>query len=233
MEEQYPGSDKLVMPATKVAALLADALLFASGDRNRPILAGVRLEAGAGRVQAIATDSYVLGAITCDGDGTMVPIIVDVDDIKRILTLAKSSSKSAYGVLELVFEREGASLQVRAPSGDSVVCRLIDGNYPNYEQLFGTRDEGAVDDHGGRMVSLNTSVVFARLAKLRLGTTTKVALPITLETHGTLKPVHLAASADGFVFRGLAMPVRVADGFVMSAGPEAIAHTSSEEEVTA
>lgn len=232
MEEQYPGSDKLVMPATKVAALLADALIFASADRLRPILAGVRLEAGAGRVQAIATDSYILGTVTCDGDGSMVPIIVDVDDVKRILTLAKGSSKTAYGPLELVFEREGATLQVRAPSGDSVVCRLIDGDYPNYEQLFGTRDEGAVDDHGGRMVSLNTSVVLGRLAKLRLGTSSKTPLPVTLETHGTLKPVHLAASADGFVFRGLAMPVR-ADNATMSAGPEKIAHTSSGEEATA
>lgn len=198
-------SQKLVMPAGRLAAMLADASVFASSDKSRPVLCAVKVAAHDGRVQVVGCDSYVLGVFTSDGEGSFCGL-VDIADVKRILAILKPLAKTP--AVEVVLERDGQTLTVRTILGDSVSCRLIEADYPNWGQLTG-RAEIANDDGTGAEFSGFTTKTLGQIAKLKLGGSHAVS--IVWETRGKLKPAHVYASHDGITFRGLVMPNRTVE----------------------
>lgn len=196
---------KATVKATTLAAVCTDALHFVSDDTQRRALNGAQLTVKNGRGQVVGTDSYVLGAWTFDADGELVALI-QRDDLKRIGTLAKAAVKARkYGEPAAVtLERDGDTLTVRDDS-TTLTLRVMPSDFPNWEQLT-ARAEGAALSHH---VAFTVRTLGA-FAALRLGTTAKAPLVLRFEV-AALKPSHVVASVKGIDFRGLVMPVKVAE----------------------
>src|SRR5258706_4757004 len=96
---------KATVKAATLAAVLTDALLFVSTDKTRPAIAAAQFTVKGGRGQVVATNSYVLGTFTFDAEGEFVALI-DRDDIKRIVTLAKAAAKVRHRMAFITLERD-------------------------------------------------------------------------------------------------------------------------------
>lgn len=196
-------TDKLTLTAGRTIALFTDAALFASVDQTRPILHAVKLTAIRGRLQAVATDSYALGIFTCDAEGA-IDALVGLDDVKRIVALAKAEQKAYRAMnVELAFEVDGDTLTVRGRD-TTITCRLVTcGEYPAWRKLLPRNDPGAA-------VGL-TSFMCSKLGSISLGKSKRKGdqpLSISFEIAGPLKPAHVYAEHDGLSFYGLVMPSR-------------------------
>lgn len=198
-------SDKLVIPAQRLAAVLTDANLFAAkSDKFRPILRAVKLTACGGRGQVVSTDSYGLGVFTFNCEGTMSALI-DTEDVKRIVAVCKEAVKGRpYGAeaLEIVVERDDETLTVRSYA-TTITARLVPGEFPNWPQLMTTPEV-----HSGQAAF--NSAFLARMANVRLGESATNASPLVIQATTELKPWHFYAEANGIEFRGLVMTVRFA-----------------------
>jgi DNA polymerase III sliding clamp (beta) subunit (PCNA family) len=197
-------SDKLVIPAQRLAAVLTDANLFAAkANKCRPVLRSVKLTASEGRGQAVSTDSYGLGVFTFDCEGTMSALI-DTDDVKRIIAVCTEATKgraqNLAEALEIVIERDDETLTVRSYA-TTITCRLVPGEFPNWRMLV------AVPEVHSGQGSFNSAFI-ARMASIRLGESAKQAPALTIAATTELKPWHFYAAANGIEFRGLLMTVR-------------------------
>ncbi len=130
LPEPDPDAPTGVVKADAFSRLVSQVARAASSDEARPVLTGVKLEAGDGRITAAATDSYRLAVRTLPWDQTvegqaLVPA--------RALQEAAKATTEAGGAVTLVLE-EG---QVSFLFGDRrLTTRLIEGSFPNYSQLL-------------------------------------------------------------------------------------------------
>ncbi len=102
----------------------------ASKDDLRPILTGVLLTAHAGGLRLVATDSYRLAVRDLSG-------VSMLQEGQRVLVAAKGLAEvqrlAGDGEIEVVLrERDVVFRTSRA----EVTARLIEGDFPNYEQLI-------------------------------------------------------------------------------------------------
>jgi DNA polymerase-3 subunit beta len=116
--------------AAAFAAALKQVVRAASKDDLRPILTGVLLTAHAGGLRLVATDSYRLAVRDLKG-------VSMLDEGQRVLVAAKGLSEvqrlAGDGEIEVVLrERDVVFRTSRA----EVTARLIEGDFPNYEQLI-------------------------------------------------------------------------------------------------
>jgi DNA polymerase III subunit beta len=109
----------------------------------RPVLSGVYLRSAAQQLILVATDSYRLSEckIPAEGDGIEVSCIIPAKILEELKTILGSfkSDKKAKGEGEqgrnvgVALSRQQIELQV----GETrLVSRLIDGKFPNYEQII-------------------------------------------------------------------------------------------------
>ncbi len=133
--EDYP---RLVAPdgqgvrvdAAAFAAALRQVVRAASKDDLRPILTGVLLTAHGGGLRLVATDSYRLAVRDLKG-------VSMLEEGQRVLVAAKGLAEvqrlAGDGEIEVVLrERDVVFRTSRA----EVTARLIEGDFPNYEQLI-------------------------------------------------------------------------------------------------
>jgi DNA polymerase-3 subunit beta len=116
--------------AAAFAAALRQVVRAASKDDLRPILTGVLLTAHGGGLRLVATDSYRLAVRDLKGV-SMLP------EGQRVLVAAKGLAEvqrlAGDGEIEVVLrERDVVFRTSRA----EVTARLIEGEFPNYEQLI-------------------------------------------------------------------------------------------------
>jgi DNA polymerase-3 subunit beta len=116
--------------AAAFAAALRQVVRAASKDDLRPILTGVLLTAHAGGLRLVATDSYRLAVRDLKG-------VSMLDEGQRVLVAAKGLAEvqrlAGDGEIEVVLrERDVVFRTSRA----EVTARLIEGDFPNYEQLI-------------------------------------------------------------------------------------------------
>ena len=116
--------------ADAFASALKQVVRAASKDDLRPILTGVLLTAHAGGLRLVATDSYRLAVRDLKG-------VSMLDEGQRVLVAAKGLSEvqrlAGDGEIEVVLrERDVVFRTSRA----EVTARLIEGDFPNYEQLI-------------------------------------------------------------------------------------------------
>jgi len=125
-----PEGSKVSVEAGPFAEALRQVIPAASKDDARPILTGVLLAATATGLRLVATDSYRLAVRDLAGVGLL-------NEGQKVLVSAKGLNEvqRVFGSGEITVtlgEREvGFSSEDR-----SVVTRLIDGDFPNYEQLI-------------------------------------------------------------------------------------------------
>jgi len=112
------------------AAALRQVVRAASKDDLRPILTGVLMTAHAGGLRLVATDSYRLAVRDLKG-------VSMLSEGQRVLVAAKGLAEvqrlAGDGEIEVVLrERDVVFRTSRA----EVTARLIEGDFPNYEQLI-------------------------------------------------------------------------------------------------
>ncbi len=104
----------------------------ASRDDARPILTGVLLTASAGGLRLVATDSYRLALRDLQGvsmleEGQKVLVAAKgLGEVQRLLSGETGEIEVVLGEREVVF-RVGTT---------EVTTRLIEGEFPNYQQLI-------------------------------------------------------------------------------------------------
>ena len=116
--------------ASAFALALRQVVRAASKDDLRPILTGVLLTTHAGGLRLVATDSYRLAVRDLKG-------VSMLSEGQRVLVAAKGLSEvqrlAGDGEIEVVLrERDVVFRTSRA----EVTARLIEGEFPNYEQLI-------------------------------------------------------------------------------------------------
>jgi len=118
--------------ASGFAEALRQVVSAASRDDARPILTGVLLTASGGGLRLVATDSYRLALRDLEGvsmlaEGQKVLVAAKgLAEVQRLLTNADGEIDVVLGDREVVFRVETTE----------VTTRLIEGDFPNYQQLI-------------------------------------------------------------------------------------------------
>jgi DNA polymerase III subunit beta len=117
--------------ATAFAEALRQVVPAASRDDARPILTGVLLTAASGGLRLVATDSYRLAMRDLQG-------VSMLDEGQRVLVAAKGLGEvqrllSGSGEIEVVLGEREVLCRV---GGTEITTRLIEGDFPNYQQLI-------------------------------------------------------------------------------------------------
>jgi DNA polymerase-3 subunit beta len=125
-----PDGNGVRVDAAAFAAALKQVVRAASKDDLRPILTGVLLTAHNGGLRLVATDSYRLAVRDLAG-------VSMLEEGQRVLVAAKGLAEvqrlAGDGEIEVVLrERDVVFRTSRA----EVTARLIEGDFPNYEQLI-------------------------------------------------------------------------------------------------
>jgi DNA polymerase III subunit beta len=134
---EFPRLPETTEPGVRVdASAFAEALRqvvsAASKDDARPILTGVLLTASPGGLRLVATDSYRLAmreleGVSMLGEGQKVLVAAKgLSEVQRLLTSADGDIEVVLGERDVVF-RVGTT---------EVTTRLIEGDFPNYQQLI-------------------------------------------------------------------------------------------------
>jgi DNA polymerase-3 subunit beta len=105
----------------------------ASRDETRPILTGVLVTIGAGKLKMVATDSYRLSVKETPLEGGPANEIQAIVPVKALAEVQRLGAASDGADLRLVITENQALFEV----GDVwIATRLIDGQFPNYRQLL-------------------------------------------------------------------------------------------------
>jgi DNA polymerase-3 subunit beta len=151
-----PG-DRLALPAQLLVGAVADTLVAASTDEARPVLTGVRVETGGGRLSFLASDGHRLAvrgvemvpAVALAAGGITVPA--------RALAEAVRLFRGVDGDVEMTVTATGNQVVLRSP-GTELASRVIDGAYPDLNRLVpaapGTRVTVVAADLAARLRAL-------------------------------------------------------------------------------
>jgi len=177
--------------------LLEGVSTHASKDKSLPTLNAVEVEGGGGLLVARATDRYRLIEGQARAlEGSLDKALIALDDVKRIITLAKEHKPN-----RVALNRLGDSLTVSS-LGDSLTVSLLGGTFPPTEQLF-TDSEGEPSPIEG--VAFNPAF-FTDYAKIAgKGAAIKVYF------YGDSKPMRVRITSDKILWRALLMPMRYKD----------------------
>lgn len=181
----------------QLLALLEGVSSHAGKDKSLPVLNAVEVEGGGGAFTARATDRYRLIEGQARAlEGSLDKALISLDDIKRIITLAKEHKPNLVSITRL-----GNALTVSS-LGDSINLVLREGTFPPTEQLF-TNSEGEPSPIEG--VAFNPALM-ADYAKIA-GKGAAIKIYFT----GNGKPMRVRITSDTIIWRALLMPMRYTD----------------------
>ncbi len=127
-----PAEGGVRVDAAAFAEALRQVVPGASRDDARPILTGVLLTASSGGLRLVATDSYRLALRDLQGvsmleEGQRVLVAAKgLGEVQRLLSGATGEIEVVLGEREVMFRVESTE----------VTTRLIEGDFPNYQQLI-------------------------------------------------------------------------------------------------
>jgi DNA polymerase-3 subunit beta len=126
------GDATVSVPAQAFVDTVQTVARAASRDETRPVLTGILVSASGSELQMVATDSYRLSVKRTTLDAPLegsfeanVPARA-LQELVRLAQAAGDSLTVGVGANQIVFEAGGAVLS----------SRLIDGQFPNYQQLL-------------------------------------------------------------------------------------------------
>lgn len=132
--EDFPkvqGADdakELTIEASQLATALGQVVPAASKDETRPVLTGVLFEGEGDGLRIVATDSYRLAVRTVDAPGA---------DGMKLLVPSRAVGEVARLAEEGEVRVEASASQVGFHLGSVLVqSRLIEGEFPSYQQLL-------------------------------------------------------------------------------------------------
>lgn len=116
-----------------LAELLTGAATHAHKGEDLPTINAVQLWASEGKIYAAATDRYRLIEGVKEGEGDLDPVLIRLNDIKRMIALVKGE-KRRFPVA-VTINASGGLVSV-AVGGDSLTLNAYDGTFPPYTHLF-------------------------------------------------------------------------------------------------
>jgi DNA polymerase III sliding clamp (beta) subunit (PCNA family) len=189
----------LELEGSLLLELLEGVSSHAGRDKSLPTLNAVELEGEGGTLTARATDRYRLiegqaGARVWEG--SLDKALISLEDIKRIITLAKEHKPNLVSIT-----RAGNALSVSS-LGDSLTVTLLAGQYPPTAHLF-KESEGESKPIEG--VAFNPAY-FTDYAKIA-GKGAAIKVYFT----GEGKPMRIRITSKTITWRALLMPMRYQD----------------------
>ena len=218
-----PEGTTVTVDAEPLAQALRQVIPAASRDDARPILTGVLLAATATGMRLVATDSYRLAVRDLEGVGMLTEgqkVLVGARGLNEVQRVFSSGQiEVTLGEREVKFANESRS----------VTTRLIEGDFPNYEQLIPSGYPNKL------VVSRSTLEEAARLMQIvgegREGTPVRLAMtPSGLELSATAQERADAVEAIDAKFEGTDVTVAfnpqfLLDGLHAIEGEEAVLET--------
>jgi DNA polymerase III sliding clamp (beta) subunit (PCNA family) len=200
MQEQTVTGESLSfieLEGEQLLTLLEGVSTHAGRDKSLPVLNAVEVEGGGGAFTARATDRYRLIEGQARAlDGSLDKALISLEDIKRIITLAKAHKPNLVNITRL-----GNALTVSS-LGDSLTVTLVEGTFPPTAELF-NNSEGEPSPITG--VAFNPALM-ADYAKIA-GKGAAIKLYFT----GEGKPMRVRITGDKIIWRALLMPMRYTD----------------------
>lgn len=166
LPQPQEDAPRVTLKAEAFSRMAGQVTRAASADEARPVLTGVKLEATSQELVAAATDSYRLAVRRLPWDqGVEGQALVPA---RALSEAAKAASETGAGAT-VVFE----DAQVSFLFGDRrLTTRLIEGSFPNYDQLLPDTCETRVNVERAVLVE-----ALQRVAVVALGQTNT---PVTL-----------------------------------------------------
>ena len=129
-----PAMDKpssITLPAGTLATAINKTIFATGNDDLRPVMSGIYFELGAEDVRFVATDAhklvrYMRTDVHADRTATFIVPKKPLNLLKNVLTATNAEVTVAYNENNASFTFDNIVL----------VCRLIDGKYPNYEAVI-------------------------------------------------------------------------------------------------
>ena len=177
--------------------LLEGVSSHAGKDKSLPMLNAVEVEGGGGLLIARATDRYrLIEGSARSLEGSLDKALIPLEDIKRVITLAKEHKHNLVSITRL-----GNALTVSS-LGDSLNLTLREGAIPPVDHLFKASEGEPVAIEG---VALNPAF-FSDYAKIA-GKGAAIKVYFT----GNGKPMRVRITSDTIEWRALLMPMRYTD----------------------
>lgn len=163
---------------------VSQVIIASAVDESRPVLAGVLLKVLKNKVKLVATDSYRLAEKTLTlekpvnfSKDVIIPAKT-MNELVRILTTV-SADKIKIAIAE-------NQIQFTVDDTVEIVSRLIEGNYPNYEQIIPDKNATQVEIEKSQFVNIiKMASLFARESANNI--------QIKISTKGKLKVVAAAS----------------------------------------
>ena len=181
----------------QLLTLLEGVSTHAGRDKSLPVLNAVEIEGGGGLLIARATDRYrLIEGQARDLSGSLDKALISLEDIKRIITLAKEHKSNLVSITRL-----GNALSVSS-LGNVATFNLVEGTFPPTEDLFAKSEAEPSLVEG---VAFNPALM-ADYAKIA-GKGSAIKLYFT----GEGKPMRVRITGDKILWRALLMPMRYTD----------------------
>jgi len=130
---QIQGDSQIKIPLNKLKKTLDSVLFAVSLDETRPEIGGVLVWFNENGLRLVATDSYRLSEVTTDliQSSTEYKIIIPLKALQEVSRI--TSLSEGVEMVEIYFDENQVMFGL---GGTFVTSRLIDGNYPDYEQII-------------------------------------------------------------------------------------------------
>jgi DNA polymerase III sliding clamp (beta) subunit (PCNA family) len=188
-------TDTIEVESKALIELLEGALTHSSKDKSLRSLYSVQLESVSGYLLARSTDRYRLieGRIEIES-GDLSTSLVSLDDVKRVIAIAKEGKISG----KVSLNRVGDLLTVSV-NGSSITLTVLDANYPaTFDDLLNKSEREPLGE-----IAFNPAL-FADYAKVA-----GKGNAVRVEFMGKGKPMIIHLPATKVEWRALLMPMRV------------------------
>lgn len=142
-------------PVTQVA-------FAAAQDESRPVLSGVKIFNGKKGLVFVATDGYRLSLKELPGNSfSPIDIILPARTLLEVVRIIGEEREEKLG-LEIT---KGANQAIFSLSSVDIVCRLLEGQFPDFEKIIPTSfSSRVVLPRGEFLAAVKTASIFAREA---------------------------------------------------------------------
>jgi len=136
--EEFPslpdlrGGDELVLEARLFRDLLRTTLFAVSSDQTRYALTGVLLQVQSDGLHMVATDGHRLALVRMARPETSGTVVFDALIPKKAMGEAAKITRDGMGDIKIRLSENQLILQ---QDRTTLVARLIDGQFPNYDQV--------------------------------------------------------------------------------------------------
>lgn len=130
---EFQAGGSFAMSTKKFVESVAQTTICAAPEEGRPLLTGVLLESAGKKLNIVATDGYRLAKKEMKAEEQIQTII----PARALREAAKAAAEQEDSDLEISVNKENNQVRI-GMKNFSLFSRLLDGSYPNYDQIIPT-----------------------------------------------------------------------------------------------